>query len=166
MIERLLASWRGLATRERRMVAAGGTLLLLVVGYLVFFEPAFDGRRRLAGELPALRDQLARMQGMAAEARRLSGESRAPESPQALRAAIEQSVRAAGLGAGLSELKLEGELFELRFSGVLYPAWLEWLDATLRSTRLRVVDSSVTRESAPATVSVRMVLEAPRREAR
>lgn len=166
MIERLMLVWRGLAARERRIVGVGAVVLLLALAYLLLFEPAWKGRERLTREIPTLRSQLAQMQGLAAEAKRLASEPRTADSPQAQRLALEQSVRAAGLATGLAQLKLEGELFELRFNSVLYSAWLEWLDTTLRGTRMRVVDASVTREAAPGVVSARLVLEAPRREGR
>lgn len=166
MIERLMAFWRGLALRERRMVAAAAAVLVVAIGHLALFEPAWKGRARLAGEIPQLRAQLAQMKGLAAEAKRLGGEAKLVDSPEALRMALEQSVRAAGLATGLSALEREGELFELRFSSVLYPVWLEWLDTMQRGTRLRVVDASVTKEATPGVVSIRMVLEAPRRAVR
>ncbi|MEK9776362.1 MAG: type II secretion system protein GspM, partial [Quisquiliibacterium sp.] len=98
---------------------------------------------------------------LALEARSLSAAPRALESPEALQASLLSSTRAAGFGAALSELKREGSLFELRFKGVSHDAWLLWLDASLRHTRLRVADLSIQRDEAPGAVSVKLVLESP-----
>lgn len=148
------------------MVVAGGAFALVAALYLLLFEPAWQARRQLQQELPVLRGQLAQMNALAAEAGRLSGVQRSVDSPQALRAVIETSVRAAGLGTGLAALNAGAELIDLRFSGVSHAAWLAWLDTTLRETQLRVADLSISREPRPGIVSVRLVLEFPRRESR
>lgn len=166
MIERTVQAWRALAPRERRLVVAGGAFALVAVLYLALFEPAWKGRQQLQQELPVLRGQLAQMNALAAEAGRLAGVQRSVDSPQALRAVLETSVRAAGLGTGLAAMNAGAELIDLRFSGVSHAAWLAWLDTTLRETQLRVADLSVSREPRPGIVSVRLVLEFPRRESR
>jgi len=166
VIEKLFQSWRMLAARERRMVIGAGLVVVLALGYQVLFEPAWRGRAQLATELPQMRGQLAQMTALAAEARLLGAGPRAGDTPQALRASLQQSVTAAGLADRLTQLSLNGELFDLRFSAVPYASWLAWLDTTLRETRLRVADLTVSRDAAPGIVSIRLVLEAPRREGR
>jgi general secretion pathway protein M len=166
MIEKLLQSWRMLAARERRMVIGATLVVALAIGYQMLFEPAWRGRTQLATELPQMRSQLAQMTALAAEARALGAGPRAGDSPQALRTSLQQSVAAAGLADKLTQLSLNGELFDLRFAAVPYASWLAWLDTTLRETRLRVADLAVSRDAAPGIVSVRLVLEAPRREGR
>ncbi len=166
VIEKLLQNWRMLAARERRMVAGAAAVVLLALVHQLLFEPAWRGRARLQSELPQMRAQLAQMTALAGEARQLGSGPRASETPQALRGALQQSVAAAGLADGLTQLALNGELFDLRFAAVPYAVWLSWLDNTLRETRLRVADLTVSRDATPGMVSVRLVLEAPRREGR
>jgi len=166
LIEKLVQSWRMLAARERRMVIGAGLVVALAIGYQAFFEPAWRGRAQLETELPLMRSQLAQMTALAAEARALGAGPRAGDTPQVLRASLQQSVAAAGFADRLTQLSLNGELFDLRFSAVPYATWLAWLDTTLRETRLRVADLAVSRDAAPGIVSVRLVLEAPRREVR
>jgi general secretion pathway protein M len=164
MLERLVRWWMSLATRERRLVGGGAVLVTLALLWLVAFEPAHDGRRKLQAELPQLRGQLAQMEGLAAEARKLAGQaSQSTDTPQQLRAQLEQSVEAAGLKGSMSQLTVAGELIDLRFKGVGFAAWIGWLEGALRETRLRMVDASVERETAPGTVSARLTLEIPRR---
>lgn len=166
MIERLLQSWRTMAPRERRMVASAAVVVLLALGYMTLVEPAWQGRAALGKELPQLRAQLAQMRALAAEVRALSGASGSAEAPQAVRDALERSVRSAGLGPYLTQLNVNGELFDLRFGRVSHAQWLAWLDAAVRETRLRVANVAVSREADPGLVTVRLVLEAPRRETR
>ncbi|MFM1991641.1 MAG: hypothetical protein RJA99_4598 [Pseudomonadota bacterium] len=163
-VERGLSWWGGLQARERRVLGAGGTLLALVLVWLLAFEPAWNGRRKLSAELPALRGQLSQMEGLAAEARRLSGQAaQAVDSPQQLKGALERSIDAAGLRGAVSQLTVAGELIDLRFKDVSFAAWLAWFDTVLRETRLRAVDVAIERESTPGRVGVRLTLEAPKR---
>ena len=164
LLERGVRWWASLQSRERRVLGAGAAVLGLALLYLVAFEPAYAGRERLGKELPALRAQVAQMEGLATEARRLAGQaSQAVDSPQQLKSQLEQSIEAAGLKGSLSQLSVSGDLIELRFKGVQFAAWLGWFDTALRETRLRAVDMAVDREAAPGVVSARLTLEAPKR---
>ena len=166
MLETLLQRWQLMTPRERRIVVAGAALLVAAVLWLLLFEPAWTARQRLQAELPAMRSQLAQVEQMADEARRLGAVPAGSDSPQAVKAQLEKSIEGAGLKPALAQLTLTGNLFELRFKSVPYAAWLAWLDAAARETRLRVVDAAVTRETGIGVVSVRLALEMPRREAR
>jgi general secretion pathway protein M len=161
MLERALGWWGSLQSRERRVLGGGGLLVALVLLYLLAFEPASAGRQRLAKELPALRGQVAQIEGLAAEARRLSGQAvQGADSPQQLRAQLEQSIEASGLKGSMSQLSVTGDLIDLRFKGVAFAAWLAWFDSALRETRLRAIDVSIERDAAPGQVSARLTLEA------
>lgn len=164
MLESMLRWWGSLQPRDRRMLAIGGGVLALVLGYLVAFEPAYQGRIRLEKELPGLRGQLAQMDALSAEARRLAGQAtQGADSPQQLRTQLESSIAAAGLKGSMSQLTVSGELIDLRFKGVPFTTWLAWFDTALRETRLRAVDIAIERDAAPGAVSARLTLEAQKR---
>lgn len=166
MIEALIQWWRALARRERRMVIAAVAVVLVAVGYLLLFEPAWRGSRALEAELPGLRRQAAQMEAMAGEARRLTSAPQQQAGVPALRRQLESSVEAAGLKPFLSQVQVNGELIEMRFAQVPYEQWLAWVDPALREARLRVVDASVQREATAGVVSARLTLEGPKPEAR
>ncbi len=164
-VEHAVRWWAGLQPRERRLVGIGGVVVTVVLVYLLAFEPASVGRQRLLAELPGLRGQVAQMEGLAAEARRLSTQAaQGAESPQQVRTALERSIEAAGLKGSLVQLQLAGELIDVRFKAVSFAAWLAWFDTALRETRVRTVDVAIEREGAPGQVSARLTLEAPRPE--
>lgn len=166
MIETLMQRWQLLAARERRMVVAGAALLAVAAAWLWLFEPAWQARRALQAELPSLRMQLARIDGLAEEAQRLSMIPAGNDSPQVLKAQLERSIESAGLSPALGQLAVNGSLFDLRFNRVPHAAWLAWVDTTTREMRLRVADVSVAREVEPGLVSVRLALETSRVEGR
>jgi general secretion pathway protein M len=166
MLEALLQRWHLLAARERRAVIGAAAVLLVAFVWLVLFEPAWLARSRLQAELPTLRSQLAQMEQLAGEARRLAALPATNDSPQSLKLQIESSIDSAGLRPALAQLSTNGSLFDLRFKRVAYAAWLDWLDTATRETRLRVADVAITRESGIGLVSVRLALETPSRDER
>jgi general secretion pathway protein M len=165
VLERLVRWWASLQSRERRVLGIGASLLSLVLVYLLIFEPAYVGRQRLQAELPKLRAQSAQMEGMASEAKRLSGQAATAgaESPQQIKVQLEQSIAAAGLQSSVSQLTVSGDLIDVRFKSVGFAVWLQWFDSALRETRLRAVDIAVEREVAPGFVSARLTLESQKR---
>lgn len=164
MIGTLMQRWQLLAVRERRLVIGAVAWLAVVAIWLLLFEPAWQARAALQGELPILREQLARIDELAEEAKRLSSAPVGSDSPQARKAQLERSIESAGLSPSLAQLSLNGSLFDLRFDRVPHAAWLSWLDTATREMRLRVADVSITREAGHGLVSVRLALEAPRAE--
>ena len=166
MSETLNQRWQMMAVRERRLIVGAGALVLLAIVYLLAIEPAWLARQRLERELPALRSQLARVDQLADEARQLGAAPAGAETPQAIRARLEQSIDGAGLRPALAQLQVTGSLFDVRFRGVSHAAWLAWIDLAVRDARLRIVDVSVTREASPGLVTARVSLELPRREDR
>jgi general secretion pathway protein M len=164
-MERLIATWRAMSPRERRLVGVGGALLLLAAAFLLLLEPAWRGRAALGRDLPLLREQLAQMLALQDEWRQIAGESttRPAGGTVASRiAALEQTLRSAGLMESVRKLEANGELIELRFAAAPHERWFAWLSTALGETRLRVVDLSVAREAGPGQLSARLVLEAPR----
>ena len=168
MIEQLLQRWQQLSARERRLLA--GTLVVAgcAIVFLMLIEPAVNGREAVQARLPALRAQVAEADLMVGEARRLSSiAAAAPRaSLQSVRVRLEQSIESAGLRPGLQQIQATESLIDLRFRGVPFATWLNWLDSALRDTRLRVADLSITRDAEPGAVTIRMVLELPGGERR
>lgn len=166
MLETLLQRWQLTTPRERRIVIAGAVLLAVVVVWLLLFDPARAGRHRVRAELPVMRAQLAQIEQLADEARRLGAVPAGNDSVSAVKVQLERSIEGAGLKPALAQLTHTGGLFDLRFKSVPFAAWLVWLESASRETRLRVVDAAVTRETGVGRVSVRLALEMPRRDDR
>lgn len=164
-MEALIQWWRSLARRERNVFLAGLVLLALALVYLVAFEPAWIGRQKIARELPQLRSQVAQMDALSSEARRISGLGGGAESAAAIRRSVESSVEAHGVKPFLAQSNFGGELIELKFNSVPFAMLMTWLEATVRDTRVRVVDANIARETVSGTVSAKLALELPKRDA-
>lgn len=168
MIEQLLQRWRQLSRRERRLLVLTLGIALIAGVYLLLIEPALQGRAAVQSRLPLLREQVAQADLMVGEARRLNSVAAAAPRPslQSVRLRLEQSLEAAGLRPSLQQIQATETLIDLRFRGVSFALWIAWLETALRETRMRVADLSVTRDTEPGLVSVRMVLELPGGERR
>lgn len=80
--------WTGLARRERIAAAAAATLVTVTALYLLALEPAWRVRARLAAELPRLRAEVAEMDALALEAKKLRTRALSVESPAQAKAAL------------------------------------------------------------------------------
>ncbi len=97
----LVAWWRALEMRERGLVLLGIAVLVLVAGYLLLWEPAAIGIRKLEGDLPQLRADAGSLRAMADEALRLraAGGNTTPIAPDDRVAAVKRSLERAGLSS-------------------------------------------------------------------
>jgi general secretion pathway protein M len=165
-METFIQWWRSLANRERQMVVGAVAILSLILGYLVAFEPAWVGRQKLAQELPQLRSQLAQMDALSSEARRISGVTGNNESAANLRQALEASIASAGLKPFMTQGNFQGDLIEVKFNAAPFALLATWLAGAVRETRVRVVDANVQRETSAGLVTAKIAFELPKRESR
>ncbi len=95
----LVAWWQQLALRERGLVMLGIAVLVLGVAYLLLWEPAALGIRKLEADLPQLRVEAASLRAMADEAQRLraAGGNVTTIAPDDRVAAVRRSLERAGL---------------------------------------------------------------------
>src|SRR6185436_7429547 len=84
---RLLEWWTGLSRRERIATTAAAVLVTVATLYLAAIEPAWRARVRLAAELPQLRAQVAEMDALAIEAKKLNSRAPGVDSPGQAKAA-------------------------------------------------------------------------------
>jgi len=126
MIDVLASWWRGLGTREQRILAIGGVVIALIVVYVALWEPAADGTRKLETALPQLRAQGASMRAMVDEVTRLrgAGAAQTPVAPNDREAAVRRSLDRAGLSRGSSATPVEpsGPVTTLSTGGVVVTA--------------------------------------------
>jgi len=159
MLESFLGWWRERQARERRILIGGAALLLVAFVWLFAFEPAWQGRQRLADELPAQRAELARMASMIDEARALESLAGAATTSGSVRASLEKSLAAAGLGNGV-QIEQRGDRYDLRFASVPFAAWIDWVSLAVRDSRVRVVDAKLTRDPRDGYVAARLSVQA------
>ena len=147
MIAGLRAWWLGLARRERIATAAASAFALAAILFLVAFEPAWHTRERLANELPRLRAQVAQIEALRLEARRLKERGLRFDNPQSLRAAATKLIAERNLPAdALRSGEVDGMVLALR--GVEASNCLVALKELSSELPLRISSARITRISA------------------
>lgn len=158
--ERASAFWSSRNPREQALLAAGGAVLALVVGYSVLWEPAADGRERLSRSLPQLRAELAEMETLAQEARGLS----ASPAPSLRGEALINALREGMTQHGLTPTRLASvgdNAVQVQFERVPFGAVAGWMSGVRQQQRLKVTDARIDYVGKTALVNVTATLQGP-----
>jgi general secretion pathway protein M len=160
-IKAALTEWfEARAPREKRLIAVGGALLVVALIYNVLWAPAWDGRAKIAAEVPELEAQLADVRSQADEARRLKGAvAMGTTSGLALRDALAASLAQAGISD--PQLTVQGKGVQVDAKNAPFGAWMAWLDGVRHANHLRVVDAHATGTAQPGHATVSATLQPP-----
>ncbi len=109
MIEHLREWWRARAPRERAVIAGAGAALALALLWAYVWVPIEADRARLVEALPRLRAAAQEVAHEAAEVERLRAAVRARGGIAAPQAAIEDTLKASGLGDGYAGITALGD---------------------------------------------------------
>jgi len=107
MLEHWREWWQARNARERALIAIGGAALAAAVLWAYVWVPLETDRARLAAVLPTLRAQAEQLALEAKDVERLRAAVRARGAAPS-QAAIEATLRAAGLGAGVTGVAMLG----------------------------------------------------------
>lgn len=158
--ERFNAFWSARNPREQAILAGGGAVLALVIGYLVLWEPAADGRERLARNLPKLRADLAEMETLAQEARGLKATPAPSLRGDALTQALQDSLGQHGLKATRLAAGADNSV-QVQLDKVPFGAVSGWLQDVRQQQRMKVIDAHIVYVGATALVNVSATLQGP-----
>lgn len=153
--ERALAYWLARTAQEQKFLAVGGAVVVLALLYLALLDPALSGRDALRSSLPELRQEAARVEALAVEARGLAGQQ-APAPAPLSREALAASMKARGLDP--ASLSLSGEYAKIELTGVSFANLVAWLDSQRQENRLLVQDAQFTAQEAPGQVNATLTL--------
>jgi len=159
------AWWEGLSHRERLLTAGGAVFTLVLLLYALAWQPFQTSHRRLRQSVAEQRAELAAMRQMAAEIKRLGGSgvtTSAPVDGRSLLTLVDQTARAAGLGAALKRVAPQGEnRLGVQFDAVEFDKLVPWLNQLERDYRIVIVNLSVDR-AALGRVNARLTVEGGR----
>ena len=139
--ERATALWLARTEQERRFLTAGGAVVLAALLYLLFVDPALEGRAQLRRTLPQLHQQEAELKAMAVQAATLAQTTETQVAPLT-REAISSSL--SGRGLNPQSLSVEGEYIKVQLNNVAFANLATWLDEQRRANRVLVQDAVVT----------------------
>ena len=153
--ERALAYWMARTEQERKFLAVGAGVALLSLLYLILLAPALEGRERLRGSLPELRQQAAQLRALAAEATQLANQPVAQAAPMT-REALEASLKARGINP--ASLTMTGEYAKMQLNDVSFANLMAWLDAQRRENRVAVQEAVFTAQTELGQVDASLTL--------
>ncbi len=158
-----MKAWlESLAPRERRSVAGGGAVALLVLLYLLLVEPAAQAFAQRQQRIESLEKRIEWMRDAAAEVARLRADGAraqggASERPPYL--AIDRALRGAGLPQP-ERLEPEGDNgARLEFEQVPFDPLVRIIARLRSESGLRVTRARIQRADAPGAVSARLTFE-------
>jgi general secretion pathway protein M len=106
---RLREWWEARVPRERAIIAAGATALLIGIAWAYIWEPLAADRARLVDVMPRLRTQAVRVAMQGAEVDELRAAARARGPSAAPQAAVDETMKAMGLAGVVTSVTSLGE---------------------------------------------------------
>lgn len=158
------AWWETLSARERGLVAGGAALTLVLLLYVLVWEPFRSSGHRLQQSVAERRADLVWMRQAAQEIKRLSsaGVAQPAGDDRSLLTRVDQTARAAGLGSALKRVAPQGDdRLSVQLDSVEFDKLLPWLGALERDHRITIVSLSVDRIDVAGLVNARIVLSSP-----
>jgi general secretion pathway protein M len=130
----------GLESRERLLVSGGGVVLLVLLLYLMIWEPIAGNYRALNEGVAEQRKTLAWMQQAAVELKQLqrsgSGTARGLGG-RSLLSVVDQSARSGGLGPAIKRIEPEGNKgVKVWLEGVAFDPMILWLGKITRTYQI------------------------------
>lgn len=155
------AWWENLGARERGLIVVGTVLVMMLLSYVLAWEPLRNSDRRLRQNVAERRADLAWMRQAAEEIKRLggAGAARPVADNRSLLTLVDQTARAAGLGAALKRVAPQGDdKLSAQLDGAEFDKLIPWLSALERDQAIAIISLNVDRTDAPALVNARVVL--------
>lgn len=155
------AWWENLGARERGLIVVGTVLVMMLLSYVLAWEPLRNSDRRLRQSVAERRADLAWMRQAAEEIKRLGGvgAARPVADNRSLLTLVDQTARATGLGAALKRVAPQGDdKLSAQLDGAKFDKLIPWLSALERDQAIAIISLNVDRTDAPALVNARVVL--------
>ncbi len=134
----------GLEIRERKLVAGGAVVLVLLMFYLMVWEPAAIAYDDLQKNVAAQQETLDWMKQAGRKVKALRGSAQGGARSlggRSLLAVVDQSARSGGLGAAIKRIEPDGSKgVKIWLEGAAFDAMVLWLGELSRSYR---IDTSV-----------------------
>ncbi len=151
--------WLSLSRRERLIVGFGGAAAIVIIGYVLVWEPWQRALQRLRVQVPTQIETLTWMQAEAARVAPLrSRRGDGAPSGMPVLTVIERSAREAQLRDAIRRIQpgRDNEV-QVWLSNVAFDTWLRWIDALSRQG-IDVVAANVDR-APDDTVNVRVTFQ-------
>jgi general secretion pathway protein M len=157
--------WNTLATREKQVVAAGGTLLTVFIVYAGIWSPYVGRVSAMRGRIESEQKVLRWMQSADSEISMIEkqspGTTGKPVSPVVLLSLLQKQIDAAGLGQNLTQLKQSSNAsIEIHFQKVGFDKLSGLLIDAAKRYNVSVVQMSAAADNGtPGVVNADLILK-------
>jgi len=159
----IAAWWNGLAAQERRVLAVGGVVAALLLGWALLWHPLAQRRAELERDLGQQRSELAFVRAGAAEIahRRATGaQAGGQRAGKSLLALADATARSGGLGDALKRVEPAGaKTVKVAFESARFDALVGWIEALAAGYGVEAVELSVDRADGVGFVNARVTLQ-------
>ena len=160
--QRALVYWRGLAARERALVAGGGAVALALLCYALLWTPLQRELTRLRVDVPK---EYAEVQWMRAQTARLKIlRTAAPTALQnnGILSFVEQSAQVYNIRQFIRRVDPDGaNSVRLAIDGAPFNGLIEWLANLQKQGGVRIENANFEPQPTPGFVNARLLLRAP-----
>lgn len=155
----------GLEPRERRILIAGVTLLVVALLYLIAWEPLVKKISTLEKTNQENQELLVWMEQSAAEAQQLQAKLKASgpsgrSKGQSLLGTIDRTAKTSKLGKSVKRVQPDGQTkARVWLENVSFDSMVNWLEKLQRQQGIRIVNTVIEKQDDPGLVNARLVLE-------
>jgi general secretion pathway protein M len=151
-----------LQPREQIMVLSGAVVLVILMFYLIVWDPLNKSVDTLENTVTEQESLLKWMQNAAAEAQRLRGTQTRPAtrgSGQSLLSLIDSTAKSGQLGGALKRVKPDGDdKVHVWLENASFDDMVKWLESLQRTYAIEVLTITIDRQDIPGRVDARVVV--------
>lgn len=157
------AWWQAQSERDRRTLAVGALVVLLLLGWALLWHPLAQRRGELERDVATRRAELAQVRNGAAQLARRHGtaqRARGDRAGKSLLALADASARDAGLGQALRHVEPAGPRHvKLSFENANFDALAQWLELLASGYGVTTTELSADRADGAGLVNARVTLQ-------
>jgi general secretion pathway protein M len=153
-----------LEARERKIVIAGGILLVVLGVYALMWTPFVSGLENLRKSTVEKQELLVWMQDAAQEVKTLRAQN--PKqinqggAEQSILGVIDRTAKQSKLGSAVKRVKPEGSTkAHVWLEDAVFNDVIRWLENMDNRQNIKIVSSMVDKQDSPGVVNIRLVLE-------
>lgn len=161
LFDQLYGRWRTLQPRERAVVAGGGTLALIMLGYALIWAPLQRDLSRLRAAVPRERIQLVQMRAQVRQIAALRARAPAAGNSSNLLTTLERSAQEHNLRQYITRMEPDAvNGVRVSLDAVAFSTLLQWLADLQRQSGVRADIATISAQADTGIVNARLVLRA------